>query len=305
MSQSQPLSSSPSAPALMEKIIKFKWKQPDEQLALEVLAQKEQVLPLLVELVKERKYWVSSNENEWWAPITSIHLLSLTKDKRALDALIYVLYNYSEEMNDWLDSMGSLLSNFGISAFDSLASAVLDRTLDQWARNAAARAMMGVADKSGDESLRKRSIDCLKEAIKNERHRETRSWLVSEFSEMRDKESLPFIKSLFDAGMIDDTVTSYEEVKDVYAGRYESQSYLEHDTKDPMDYFRERENNKPNFEPSIESEEEGEEQMYDFTSSDIPSLTTHGKKLGRNDPCYCGSGKKYKKCCMKKDQTES
>lgn len=25
------------------------------------------------------------------------------------------------------------------------------------------------------------------------------------------------------------------------------------------------------------------------------------KKVGRNDPCPCGSGKKYKKCCMKKD----
>lgn len=23
-------------------------------------------------------------------------------------------------------------------------------------------------------------------------------------------------------------------------------------------------------------------------------------KLGRNDPCYCGSGKKYKTCCMNK-----
>ena len=22
-----------------------------------------------------------------------------------------------------------------------------------------------------------------------------------------------------------------------------------------------------------------------------------GKKIGRNDPCPCGSGKKYKKCC--------
>ena len=22
-----------------------------------------------------------------------------------------------------------------------------------------------------------------------------------------------------------------------------------------------------------------------------------GKKIGRNDPCVCGSGKKYKKCC--------
>lgn len=25
-----------------------------------------------------------------------------------------------------------------------------------------------------------------------------------------------------------------------------------------------------------------------------------GKKVGRNDPCPCGSGKKYKKCCMNK-----
>ena len=24
-----------------------------------------------------------------------------------------------------------------------------------------------------------------------------------------------------------------------------------------------------------------------------------GKKIGRNDPCPCGSGKKYKKCCVK------
>lgn len=28
-----------------------------------------------------------------------------------------------------------------------------------------------------------------------------------------------------------------------------------------------------------------------------PTITT--KKLGRNDPCSCGSGKKYKKCCGK------
>ncbi|MFZ4703348.1 MAG: SEC-C metal-binding domain-containing protein [Candidatus Methylumidiphilus sp.] len=23
-----------------------------------------------------------------------------------------------------------------------------------------------------------------------------------------------------------------------------------------------------------------------------------GTKIGRNEPCPCGSGKKYKKCCM-------
>ena len=29
------------------------------------------------------------------------------------------------------------------------------------------------------------------------------------------------------------------------------------------------------------------------------------KKVGPNDPCPCGSGKKYKKCCMQKDKTNS
>lgn len=26
------------------------------------------------------------------------------------------------------------------------------------------------------------------------------------------------------------------------------------------------------------------------------------EKLGRNDPCLCGSGKKYKKCCLGKEE---
>ena len=43
-----------------------------------------------------------------------------------------------------------------------------------------------------------------------------------------------------------------------------------------------------------------------FTSEEYPHLdkNTHDgsvqrKKIGRNDPCPCGSGKKYKKCCLK------
>jgi tetratricopeptide (TPR) repeat protein len=29
------------------------------------------------------------------------------------------------------------------------------------------------------------------------------------------------------------------------------------------------------------------------------------QKLGRNDPCHCGSGKKYKKCCLEKDEASN
>ena len=29
----------------------------------------------------------------------------------------------------------------------------------------------------------------------------------------------------------------------------------------------------------------------------IQQVVRSGAKVGRNDPCPCGSGKKYKKCC--------
>jgi preprotein translocase subunit SecA len=28
-------------------------------------------------------------------------------------------------------------------------------------------------------------------------------------------------------------------------------------------------------------------------------------KVGRNDPCHCGSGRKYKRCCMREDNKAS
>ncbi|MFV9631495.1 MAG: SEC-C metal-binding domain-containing protein [Methanosarcinales archaeon] len=36
--------------------------------------------------------------------------------------------------------------------------------------------------------------------------------------------------------------------------------------------------------------------MY-YPESKIHTKKTE-TKIGRNDPCPCGSGKKYKKCCM-------
>ena len=38
----------------------------------------------------------------------------------------------------------------------------------------------------------------------------------------------------------------------------------------------------------------------DYAARYAPQPTNHAvaEKIGRNDPCPCGSGKKYKKCCM-------
>jgi hypothetical protein len=48
-----------------------------------------------------------------------------------------------------------------------------------------------------------------------------------------------------------------------------------------------------------ENESEDSHYNYDYSPPVIPYLNTM-PKTGRNDPCTCGSGKKYKKCCLDK-----
>jgi uncharacterized protein YecA (UPF0149 family) len=53
------------------------------------------------------------------------------------------------------------------------------------------------------------------------------------------------------------------------------------------------------FKNPLEKKEE-EEKIKEFFHS--IQIQREGAKTGRNDPCPCGSGKKFKKCCLNKEQ---
>src|SRR5690242_391979 len=42
--------------------------------------------------------------------------------------------------------------------------------------------------------------------------------------------------------------------------------------------------------------------MAFWSKKDDKTAAPSHPDVGRNDPCHCGSGKKYKKCCMAKDE---
>jgi hypothetical protein len=61
---------------------------------------------------------------------------------------------------------------------------------------------------------------------------------------------------------------------------------------------KEKEEEWDEEESDLEDEEDFEEQPG------VLPIRPERKPVGRNDPCPCGSGRKYKKCCMKKDQEQ-
>ncbi|QOY89767.1 HEAT repeat domain-containing protein [Paludibaculum fermentans] len=67
-----------------------------------------------------------------------------------------------------------------------------------------------------------------------------------------------------------------------------------------IDRRLEREGYQPVFFPDDE-EHDHDHEGHDHTHTHAPAVTpletVRTEKIGRNDPCPCGSGKKYKKCC--------
>ena len=52
-----------------------------------------------------------------------------------------------------------------------------------------------------------------------------------------------------------------------------------------------------NQEERIQTQQQKVSLNYNRGETVSQQTVTKGKKIGRNDPCPCGSGKKYKKCC--------
>ena len=52
-----------------------------------------------------------------------------------------------------------------------------------------------------------------------------------------------------------------------------------------------------NQEDRIKTQQQKVSLNYNLGEGGSQQTVTRGKKIGRNDPCPCGSGKKYKKCC--------
>jgi len=53
--------------------------------------------------------------------------------------------------------------------------------------------------------------------------------------------------------------------------------------------------------PALDDFDESDDENYREPSGVTSTIRLDGPKVGRNDPCPCGSGKKYKKCCAKTD----
>jgi len=117
------------------------------------------------------------------------------------------------------------------------------------------------------------------------------------------KELLPIIKQLFDKGYISEGICGgyYEVAKDMgsspkYKKKKEIFTIFQYYDEVIEAWFKHEERTKLLRKNPVISN--NEKSFIPPPPSTVQPFPLVSNKVGRNDPCPCGSGKKYKKCCM-------
>ena len=252
-----------------------------QELAQEI-SSRDDAFSYLRGILQNEKYWYIGGPGDAWAPLHAIHILPLIRTRDALELLLDIMRDKNEALGDWItESTPALLAAFGESAIERLKEYVLDETLDIYLRGSGATALNVIAHQYPDRKEDIKSF--LSNYFEDINDPTLAAFFVDELLSFKDQDLLPQVYTAFEKGRIDTHTISRDDVNWVFDLPEERQSYSKF-MKDPIEHF------------SIERINYLRRLSYPESKIHTKNIK---KKIGRNDPCPCGSGKKYKKCCMK------
>ena len=241
-------------------------------------------IPELIKMAEdENLLWAMSDTPEVWAPIHAWRTLGQLKAETAVPTLVKRL-RLADENDDWAgEDIPSALAMIGPKAIPAVEAFINNKKNGISAKLAASELFIKLfeRDPAYKQELKVAITRCLEKFRDNDP--ELNAVLISHAIDFKATEMLPLIQDAFEADRVDLMVSGDFEDVEIHMGIRKERS------SPPPDLFQ----NSPSA--KLRKAAAAIAQLSGGASSDKKK-----KKTGRNDPCPCGSGKKYKKCCLGK-----
>ena len=230
-------------------------------------------IPELIRMVTDRELlWADQDSIEVWAPVHAWRTLGQLGAEEAIKPLIALFSELSED--DWAsDELPEVMALFGAKAIQPLKEYLSDSSNNELARATAANCLEKIGN--ANSFLKNDCISILTDHLEQSTFDvpTLNGLVIAHLIELEAVDSIGAIRKAFNNDNVDLTVAGDIEDVEILLG-----------------LRTERETPPPNyFNPEIEK-----------LSAAFDDFKGKKKKIGRNDPCPCGSGKKYKKCCLNK-----
>jgi len=257
----------------------------------EAVRKKDEITPALLDILRSAKENINEivERDDYMAHMYALYLLAQFREKQAYP-LIVDFFSIPGEIT--LEITGDIvtedLSRILASVCRGDTSLVTqlaeNESANEFVRNAALESLLCLVvsgDKSREEVLEYYKSLFHSNLSRSEEHAFFWASLVSACTDLYPEEVYEEIKQAFNDEIVDEMVLDLKFVDQQMAlGKPEILSRL-------------RRNNNDLISDTIAEMEH----WAGFQPSQAPAAPVKKKKIGRNEPCPCGSGKKYKKCC--------
>ena len=242
-------------------------------------------VPDLIRMMQDEGLnWADSDGDEVWAPVHAWRTLGQLRAESAVDAIVDAFYAIDDQYQEWQqEEFPVTLAMIGPVAIPTLKAYLADDENGLWSRIAASEALTMIGQQHPE--TRDECVAILANQLNHHRQQNPsqNAFLVSSLIDLKAVEAAGSMKSAFDADDVDLSVQGdWEEVQIVLG-------LLERRRTPRPEYGWIPDEHIP-FAKMVRSGALGKLLGSSAESSDL------WKNVGRNDPCPCGSGKKYKKC---------
>ncbi|MFH1644102.1 MAG: DUF1186 domain-containing protein [bacterium] len=281
---------------ILEYLLRNRSGRYPQKLIEKIIEKSKWTTPILLESLKEfTENWSHDMEDsEWLKGATALFILAKLREKKAFPYAIKLSKIPRDDIEDFLgdittEFMHSILASTFDGNLEALHSIVINQQLYEFARGAVLQ-VYGHLYKHNKISRKDliATLNSFFNKLYND-HSYVPSQLVSICCDMHATELSEKINFFIDRNLVDPFFTGFEEIKKrLSLTREEAMENLKSNTS--YDFINDlQEDMAWLFRKDAEDEFELDENNADkFTNP----------KIGRNEPCPCGSDKKYKKCCL-------
>ncbi len=231
----------------------------------------------LAQFVTCRESWNNPNIHGW-SPYCALSILAKMHSYGALLAINTAMIYYTKHAHDWIIiDAPNILAHFGPDFIRPITALMWHTGADILIRTRAEIALLVIA-KSHPET-KHQIVESIKACAMAESNIKNRDQILGYMLYIDEPEMHKYLHELMDEGHATDDCYNLYHFND--GSGHDFKIHLER-AKDPLLFFEVGKHMPPNNPKSTVSLQEGTK-----------------RKVGRNDPCACGSGIKYKKCCLR------
>ena len=239
-----------------------------------------QDVPDLVRMATDPDLLHSFEEREWTAALEALYELGRLEASEAGPAIIGLIrepWGEDDSFDEYRQEIFSgVIGMIGPSMIDELGTLLNESEMNVWGRVEGVTGLEKIGLRH--PAHRDEIVGILAQGLRSHQTQDDaiNGFIVASLCELKGAEAIAVIREAFEAENVPLDISGDLESVEVELGLRESRATPERNVQH-LEAERLARKSGPTSEPIVV-----------------------GEKVGRNDPCPCGSGKKYKHCCLRK-----